>query len=919
MNLKLRKNLSLALMLTMLGFTSFAQDKKKEANGFLTSENAQRSLEETGFIRCSTVEYNDQLREKHNLASEEEFENWLAPKIAEVKAQRQVNSNQIQAVTTLPIVYHVFATTGSAQDMSAAAIQAQTDQLNLDYSNQSGSPFGVAADTELQFCMAQVDPNGVGMAEPGINRITTYGDGPFTNADFEGGMKAATQWDPTRYINIWVANLGGGLLGYAQFPSASGLDGMPADGGAANTDGVVILNNSVGSIANPNPNGGQYNAGRTLSHELGHWFGLRHTWGDGDCSADDFCADTPNCSGQYYGAGPAPTECGNVRMIENYMDYSDDAAMNTFTADQKTRMVAVMANSPRRMELLSSTVCSIDYSLIFAQEAITTCQGTDAVYTFDYDAADGFSDTVNFTAASTPTGPSFAFSQNSANVDTNGITLTVSGATAGTYTVTVTGTYGSEVKEKELTLTVYSPAAVPTLTSPADGATDVIDHTMTWGADTNAASYTVTVYSDASLTTVAEGPVNVTNPSYTATTLMTETQYWWVVSSTNDCGTSANSAAFNFTTANIDCATQVATDTPVAIPDGTGAQTEGQPAVSTISYASAVTITDVNVTVTIPDHTYSGDLRLVLTSPTGTSVELAAQNGAGADGAYTATVFDDDGTTAIDDATPPYTGVFSPENPLSALNGEVSLGDWTLSVYDNWNADTGNLASWSIEICGSPIADSDGDGIDDASDNCPTTPNPGQEDTDGDGVGDACDNCVNTANAGQEDTDGDGVGDACDNCVSTANPDQADSDSNGEGDACQDTDADGVLDIFDNCVDTPNPDQADADNNGVGDACDGVTPNDTITPNGDNINDTWGIVNIDRYTIDGRTNTVKVFNRWGAKVFETSNYHNDSNNWNGESTEGGSGKLPAGSYYYMIELKEGSEVRTYNGWIYINY
>jgi photosystem II stability/assembly factor-like uncharacterized protein len=80
--------------------------------------------------------------------------------------------------------------------------------------------------------------------------------------------------------------------------------------------------------------------------------------------------------------------------------------------------------------------------------------------------------------------------------------------------------------------------------------------------------------------------------------------------------------------------------------------------------------------------------------------------------------------------------------------------------------------------------DSDGDGVPDASDNCPTTPNPDQADSDGDGVGDACDNCRETANADQADSDGDGVGDACDNCPTTPNADQLDTDGDGVGDAC---------------------------------------------------------------------------------------------------------------------------------------
>jgi len=625
------------------------------------------------------------------------------------------------------------------------------------------------------------------------------------------------------------------------------------------------------------------------------------------------------------------------------------------------------------------TIQTAEFVMAFASSNVDVCEPNNAVYNFTYNTYLGYTGNTTFSATGNPAGSTVVFSPVSANTDGTAVTMTVSGITnamVGQHNITVTGTGtpATVTFDSAVVLNVYSSTiTAPTLTTPIDNATDVLGpYTLTWGADANATSYDVEVYDNAALTGPAiDTATGLTTNTYDPQNINTNTQYWWIVRSNNACATSAYATAFNFTTANIACTTIAATDTPLAIPDGVGAQTEGAPAVSTLSYGTGLTITDVNVTVTI-SHTYSDDIRMVLTSPLGTQVELTAQNGGNAANAYTATIFDDAAATAITAAAAPFTGLFQPENALSVFNGEGSFGDWTLSVYDNWNVDTGSIESWSIEICGAPLPDSDGDGVDDGVDNCPTTPNPGQEDADGDGLGDVCDNCVNNANPLQEDIDGDGVGDACDNCVDNANPLQEDADTDGVGDVCDncvdnanagqedadgdgvgdacdncvngsnsnqdDADGDGVGDDCDNCLNTPNSNQVDVDgdglgddcdncpntsnvdqedlnNDGVGDVCEEVHPADTLTPNGDSENDTWYIKNIDSVN-----NTVKVFNRHGVKVFDTSNYNNTSNNWGGESTEGGSGLLPAGSYYYVIEYTSTEGLaKTAKGWMYINY
>ena len=134
---------------------------------------------------------------------------------------------------------------------------------------------------------------------------------------------------PTKYLNMWVCALSGGLLGYAQFP-----------GGPSATDGVVINTLAFGTSGTAEA---PFDLGRTATHEVGHYFNLRHIWGDTeDCSGTDFVADTPNAAGPNYGTPAFPTvSCGNGPngdMFMNYMDYVDDAAMFLFTAQQVVRM-----------------------------------------------------------------------------------------------------------------------------------------------------------------------------------------------------------------------------------------------------------------------------------------------------------------------------------------------------------------------------------------------------------------------------------------------------------------------------------------------------------------------------------------------------------------------------------------------------
>ena len=321
--------------------------------------------------KCNTVEVTQWMRLQYpQMESEDAFEQWIAPRVTALKMDPRMRST-----LTVPIIFHIIhngTAIGSADNPVEGFIYAQIEQINNDFRKKLGTsgynihPAG--ADIELEFCPATQSPNGTLLSNPGINRINRnelgwsappYGtcDGDnFGSSYIQNIIKPATQWDPNQYLNVWVLQTSCNVLGYAQFPSTSGLSGIGSNAGIAATDGVVIRPETIGSTAQKNPYSQNFGMGRTLTHELGHFFGLRHIWGDSNCG-NDFCDDTPQSFSSNRGC-PDITTCDGVKdMVENYMDYTNDACVNIFTQDQKSRMLTVLANSPRRGALTSSTSC----------------------------------------------------------------------------------------------------------------------------------------------------------------------------------------------------------------------------------------------------------------------------------------------------------------------------------------------------------------------------------------------------------------------------------------------------------------------------------------------------------------------------------------------------------------------------------
>lgn len=349
-----------------------AQKKQQPKQARLFGKNITSELKQ-----CGTTEYEAFLQQKYpKRATTQKFEQWLAPKVNAVKAQRLASTATPQStnvVVTIPVVVHVIHNgdpIGTNENITAAQIASQITVLNQDFRKMIDTPGyntnPVGADAEIEFCLAQRDPNGV--ASTGIVRYNLGGNEGWDMEDIESTLKPQTQWDPEQYLNIWVVDYVytfiGELAGYAQFPTDSGLEGLDGLGEAegAETDGVVVGHLYFGS-SDIYPEG-EYDAdrdkGRTASHEVGHFFGLRHIWGDGDCSQDDFCDDTPDASTPNQGCPVSADSCPDSEgndMIENYMDYTNDSCQNIFTLDQKDRMTAVLLNSPRRVSLTTSLGC----------------------------------------------------------------------------------------------------------------------------------------------------------------------------------------------------------------------------------------------------------------------------------------------------------------------------------------------------------------------------------------------------------------------------------------------------------------------------------------------------------------------------------------------------------------------------------
>jgi len=294
--------------------------------------------------RCGSVEYVETIK-----AADPSVANAMAA--AESFLQKRSSASGISSRTVaptiiqIPVVVHVIYKNAS-DNISDEQIKGQIDALNRDFRRKNSDTANtperfrhLAADIQIEFYLAKTDP--LGRATSGITRKQTN----TTNWHNNDKMKFASQggsdaWDGKSYLNIWVCRMISGA-GYSSVP-----------GSDPSKDGVVINVGAFGANGS-----GNYSMGRTTTHEVGHWLGLRHIWGDAACG-DDGIADTPQQSAYTQNCPTGfRTSCNNGEtgdMYMNYMDYTADACMNLFTLGQKAKMRAAFDVGGPRESLLQS-------------------------------------------------------------------------------------------------------------------------------------------------------------------------------------------------------------------------------------------------------------------------------------------------------------------------------------------------------------------------------------------------------------------------------------------------------------------------------------------------------------------------------------------------------------------------------------
>lgn len=313
-----------------------------------------------------------------------EWDNWMNEQVKKY-IENTPAGKSLAATRVIPVVVHVIynnETIGNYPNVDSNQVKSQIAVLNADFAgvglNANTVPSYFANkvhNTGIQFCLAQKDPQDQPIIPYGIDRVSaqafswTNPNTPNLNLRdyFNNTIIPATIWDPTKYLNIWISDKPPGypLNGFSTYPPASGLIGVFGGTlGTVSNDGVWIYTKAFGNTGCGSCLVAPTDKGRTATHEVAHWLGLRHIWGDGNCLSD-YCSDTPPSKQAHTGCvtSTQPDLCGvgqapNGEMVMNFMDRTDDACMYMFTPEQGLRMQTALSQSSLRYQLGTHGKCA---------------------------------------------------------------------------------------------------------------------------------------------------------------------------------------------------------------------------------------------------------------------------------------------------------------------------------------------------------------------------------------------------------------------------------------------------------------------------------------------------------------------------------------------------------------------------------
>ena len=387
---------------------------------------------------------------------------------------KQVQSGKSSIVSyTIPVIVHVVhngEAYGTYPNVDSNQVYSQIPVLNADYNGtgagSSNCPINFSnliANTGISFCLATKNPAGGTLMERGIDRINCQQQGWTSPATasldvknyFNSVIIPGSIWDPTKYLNIWISDKVSAypLTGFATYPAGTALNGLfGANFGTTTNDGIWVWTKAFGTTGTLMA---PWDKGRTATHEIGHWLGLRHIWGDGNCLSD-YCNDTPTSKGPHYGCitSTAPDLCGvnqspNGEMPMNFMDMTNDLCRYMFTIDQNIRIQTAMSQCPNRNLLGTHALCSFGLNATPASSAIASfnminqhCVGIPVT---PFNASSGYpfptyvwnaSPAASFSPAATVANPAIKFN------------------TPGTYTISVVATNSVNSSTYSMTINV---------------------------------------------------------------------------------------------------------------------------------------------------------------------------------------------------------------------------------------------------------------------------------------------------------------------------------------------------------------------------------------------------------------------------------------------------------------------------------